>query len=166
LCLRKVYEPDKCELLIVDVMISKVLVAFDGSKYSLRALDFALELADKYSAEVVVLHVFEPPVFADPENLARISMGEAELIRDLRKSHEIILENARELVSEKAIGIKVQIEMREGSPASQIVSAAKEGKFDIIVIGHGGKGRTGEMLLGGTSERVAHLAECPVLIVK
>jgi nucleotide-binding universal stress UspA family protein len=56
--------------------------------------------------------------------------------------------------------------LREGNPASQIAAAAKEGVFDVVVLGHGGEGRLKELFLGGTSERVAHQARCAVLIVK
>jgi nucleotide-binding universal stress UspA family protein len=62
--------------------------------------------------------------------------------------------------------LAVSTELREGNPAAQIVVEASEGKFDVVVLGHGGEGRLRELFLGGTSERVAHLARCAVLIVK
>ena len=48
----------------------------------------------------------------------------------------------------------------------QVVKAAEEGKFDVIVVGHGRESKLRELFLGSTSERVAHMAKCAVLIVK
>jgi nucleotide-binding universal stress UspA family protein len=62
--------------------------------------------------------------------------------------------------------VNVAMELRDGNPPTQIVAVAVEGGFDLVVVGHGGEGRLRELILGGTSERVAHSAKCPVLIVK
>jgi nucleotide-binding universal stress UspA family protein len=56
--------------------------------------------------------------------------------------------------------------LREGDPALEIVGESKDEGFDIIVVGHHGLGRVRELFLGNISEKVAHLAPCPVVIVK
>ena len=56
--------------------------------------------------------------------------------------------------------------LKEGDPANEVVDVAKEGGFDAIVIGHKAQGKVEELFLGSVSEKVAHLASCPVIIVK
>jgi len=56
--------------------------------------------------------------------------------------------------------------MVEGRPSDEIVETAKEGNFDIVVMGSRGLGGIKEFFLGSVSDRVADEAACPVLIVK
>jgi nucleotide-binding universal stress UspA family protein len=147
-------------------MITKVLAAYDGTECADRALGFALEVAEKFNATVHVLNVLELPVFSTPEEPAAVSTGIVGFVSDLRKVHEGILSKAAEKAAALKPGVKVSTELREGNPPSEIVKVAVEGKFDVVVLGHGGAGRLKEMFLGGTSERVAHMARCAVLIVK
>ena len=148
-------------------MIRKVLVAVDGSENSGRALDFGLDLAEKFGATVTVLNVSESPVMgAVPMEPTTVS-GESMVVfaKDLRRFHEEILSKA--VAHAKAVkpGVEVFWKYVEGDPALEIVAAAKDG-FDVVVIGHRGLGRVREMFLGNISEKVAHLAPCPVVIVR
>lgn len=149
-------------------MINKVLVAVDGSENSDRALDFALDLAEKYTAAVTILNVSESPAMgAVPMEPTAVS-GESMVVfaKDLRKFHEEIL--GKSVAHAKTFKPSVEVSWKycEGDPALQIVAVAKEDGFDIIVIGHRGLGRVREMFLGNISEKVAHLAPCPVVIVR
>jgi nucleotide-binding universal stress UspA family protein len=149
-------------------LISKILVGVDGSENSDRALDFAIDLAEKYGAAVTVLNVSEPPAMGavpmEPTTVSSESL--VVFAKDLRKFHEGILSEA--VAHAKAVKPNVEVSWKyiEGSPASQIVAVAKEGCFDIVVVGHRGSGRVREMFLGNISEKVAHLAPCPVVIVR
>ena len=148
-------------------MIRKVLVAVDGSENSGRALDFGLDLAEKFGATVTVLNVSESPVMgAVPMEPTTVS-GESMVVfaKDLSRFHEEILSKA--VAHAKAVkpGVEVFWKYVEGDPALEIVAAAKDG-FDVVVIGHRGLGRVREMFLGNISEKVAHLAPCPVVIVR
>ena len=147
-------------------MISKILIAVDGTESANKTLDFGLDLAEKYSAPAIILNVLDLPVYGSPEDPLAMSAGMAGFMKDLRKSHEGILSKAAQRAAAVKPNVKVTTELREGNPPAQIVMAAAEGNFDVIVVGHGGEGRIRELFLGGTSERVAHLARCAVLIVK
>jgi len=143
------------------------LVAVDGSENSGRALDFGLDLAEKFGATVTVLNVSESPVMgAVPMEPTTVS-GESMVVfaKDLRRFHEEILSKA--VAHAKAVkpGVEVFWKYVEGDPALEIVAAAKD-DFDVVVIGHRGLGRVREMFLGNISEKVAHLAPCPVVIVR
>jgi nucleotide-binding universal stress UspA family protein len=161
-------------------LITKILVGVDGSKNSEKALDSALDLAEKFSASILILNVFQPPpelgyqanmVTQFPETgIPQETIGNqlnlSAFINDLRKMHEDILSNAAERAIKLKPMIKITTELKEGNTPSQIIATAAEGGFDLIILGHLGNSEIKEFLLGSTSERVVHQAKCAVLIVK
>ena len=62
--------------------------------------------------------------------------------------------------------LKVSMKLQEGEPADEIVAVAKEGNFDVVVMGCQGLGGIVKFFLGSVSNRVANQAPCPVLIIK
>ena len=155
-------------------MITKILVGVDGSENSEKALDKALEIADKFSAAILILNVFLPPPEFEfnlnmnqqvPEQTQGIS-GYQTIIKDFKKIHEAILSKATERATKLNPALKITAELKEGEPSSQIVETAANGEFDLIIIGHQGDSKIKELFLGSTSERVAHRAKCNVLITK
>ena len=169
-----------CELDVEELLlITKILVGVDGSKSSEKALDYALEIADKFSASILILNVFQPPpetgyltkvVSQSPASGYQDTIGDqsnlSDFIKDLRKKHENILSNAAERVIKRKPMLKITTELKEGNTPSQIIETAADGGFDLIVVGHMGESKIKEFLLGSTSERVVHQAKCAVLIVK
>ena len=94
-------------------MIGKILVVVDGSENSDRALDFALDIAEKYGAALTVLNVSEPPAMgAVPMEPTAVS-GESMVMfgKDLLKIHEEILrkavDHAKIVKPEISVSIKV-----------------------------------------------------------
>ena len=148
-------------------LIKNILVAIDGSKSADRALDFALDLATKYSAKIVLISVFEPlsvsmitlGIGLSPVNLA----GHIDGLMDFRKK---ILLNALKKARNTNSELVVTKILAEGRPSDKIVETAKEQQCDLIVIGSRGLGGIKEFFLGSVSDRVAHHAHCPVLIIK
>jgi nucleotide-binding universal stress UspA family protein len=161
-------------------LITKILVGVDGSKNSQRALDYALEIAEKFSASILILNVFQPPpevgyqtntstqfpAYMNPQNTIGNQSNLSGFIKDLREVHETILSNAAERAIKLKPLIKITTELKEGNTSSQIIATAEDGEFDLIVLGHLGGSGIKEFLLGSTSERVVHQAKCAVLIVK
>jgi nucleotide-binding universal stress UspA family protein len=144
------------------------LVAVDGSENSDRALDFGLDLAEKFGAAVRVLNVSESPAIgAVPLEPTSVS-GDSMVIfaNDLRKIHEEILNKAVAHAKTVKPDVTISWKLREGDPSMEIIAEAKEERFDVVVIGHRGQGRVKEIFLGNISEKVAHLASCPVVIVR
>jgi nucleotide-binding universal stress UspA family protein len=139
------------------------------SENSERALDFALDFADKYSAALTVINVTESSAFASvPSDMSAFS-GDSSMIvmaRDLRRFHEDLLEKALARAKNAKPNVPVSSSLREGNPASEIVSAAKMGGFDVVVVGHRGVGKVREIFLGSISEKVTHLLTCTVIIVR
>lgn len=148
------------------MLVSKILIGYDGTPCADRALEFGLDLADKYSASVVIINVVEMPVFGSPEDPVTVSAGMTGFMKDLREAHNATLAKAKEKASKLKPNLTVETTLMEGNPPDQIVATAADGGFDMVFVGHGGEGRLRELFLGGVSERVAHLARCAVVIVK
>jgi nucleotide-binding universal stress UspA family protein len=85
---------------------------------------------------------------------------------DATKIHEQIPSKAVTRAKAFRADLAVSSVLREGDPALEIVNAAKEGGFDAIVLGHRGMGKMKELFMGSISEKVVHLASCPVIIVE
>ena len=68
--------------------------------------------------------------------------------------------------SVEAEGISVDTILAEGKVAEEIVRTAKEGKFDLVIIGARGLSRVEEIMLGSVSCGVAEKAPCPVIVTK
>ena len=147
-------------------MISRILIAVDGSTHSLKGVEFGAEIAAACDASVVLFHMVRPyrmpdslRAFAKAEHMATI---DADL---LRKGAQILLAGALDVA--RAAGVKdVEIESEEGNIARGIVARAESLKADLIVVGSRGMGDVEGLLRGGVSHRVETLAKCPVLVVK
>ncbi len=147
-------------------MITKILIAVDGSKHSLKSVEYGAEVAKGLGAKVLLYHVVKPynlpdslKEFAKAEHMATI---DADL---LKKGAQHLLAGA--LDAARKAGVKdVEIETEEGPIARSIVARAKSFKADLIVVGSRGMGDAEGLLRGGVSHRVETLAKCPVLVVK
>ncbi len=139
-------------------MISKILVAYDGSEPSGRAFDFAVELASKYSAEVIVLSVARPP-----EPPVEIVETDA-VLESATDYYEQRFDELRNRAN--TLGVPLRFEVKIGHPAEQIIHMANEESVDMIVMGYRGETFVERWLLGSVSKRVLSYAHCTVTIVR
>lgn len=147
-------------------MYSKILLATDGSEFSHKAARHAAALAKIAGATVTLVNVTEPM-----NELAYIGLPGFELGLERDKMEEFqrgiaqgIIDRTGELLA--AEGVKFDTRAVIGHPARTVVEIAEQEGFDLIVVGSSGHGQTGAIFLGSVSDRVAHRAHCPVLIVK
>jgi nucleotide-binding universal stress UspA family protein len=139
-------------------MYEKILVAFDGSAPSARALYHAAQLAKTAGSEkVTILHINND--LPMPEPVLNIDLNEL-----LDEENEKVLAPAIEFLSKSEIHYETHT--FQGEPAHIITAYARDHHYDLIVIGSAGKGVIKEALLGSVSHKVAIAAHCPVLIVK
>jgi len=140
-------------------MFRKILLAYDGSEGANRALEVGIGLAKIHGAELWALAV--------QENLPRFSGTIDEVQEEKQFANEQygkLLEAAK--VKAKEAGIELKTLMRPGHPAQTIISAAQEGEFDVILVGHSGLSGVWAAFLGTTAEKVSRHAPCSVLIVR
>ena len=140
-------------------MFKKILVGYDGSKGGKAALVCAGALAERFGSQIAALWVREPlPRHSD---LPGESEGEAEAADDYFK------ERQKEVAAMAAqCGLSIACETRHGHPAKNILQVAKEGGYDLIVLGHSDHSELWGRLLGDTADRITDHAHCDVLIVK
>jgi nucleotide-binding universal stress UspA family protein len=146
-------------------MFKKILVAVDGSEHAKQALKYAVESAEKWSAELLILTVVPPisPLIYSSEFSATYL---PELEDNLFESHKRILRESEEIVNEKHLDRKVKTQLKKGRPSKIIVKTAREEDVDLIVMGSRGLGGISGSILGSTSQAVVHSCTKPILIVK
>ncbi len=151
-------------------MFEKILVPLDGSEHSVRALENAVQIAKKFGGKITLIHVYSValPVSVSPITMAETGTLAPEIVSKLveasRGAGANILADGKKRV--KAEGVQVETLLREGHIVEEILNTAKEGEFDLIVIGARGLSRIEEIFLGSVSHGVTRHAPCPVLVVK
>ena len=139
-------------------VFENILVPLDGSEYSLNALEKAVQIAKKFDGRITLINVYSVSSFnVNPSQVFAY-------VLEIRKSGELILAEGKKIV--KAEGLQVETFLKEGHIVEEILKMAREGNFDLIVIGAKGISRLKEILLGSVSYGVTTHAPCPVLIVK
>ncbi len=141
-----------------------VVVATDGSKQSLEAARHLKSFADPARiSEVSVVGVVSPyasVAFAD-EISAESQKPGAQSFGDAAAA--AVATVAAEFAD---WGPAVHERVRSGSPANEIVRAARELGAGLVVVASGSRGLSDTILLGSTAQRVQHSAPCPVLVVR
>jgi nucleotide-binding universal stress UspA family protein len=136
----------------------KILVAYDGSAEADRALDWAADLARGSAvSSVTVISVVVTLDAAPP-------IADAIDPRDSVAEHRAELDRA--IASLRAKGVAAEPQLKAGKPAEEIIDAAEDGGFDVIVVGSRGKSAAARFLMGSVSERVVRHASRPVLVVR
>jgi nucleotide-binding universal stress UspA family protein len=141
----------------------KILVATDGSKHALHAVDYAAKLVRllrSASNPVTLISVHDDIGLRS----AKSFVGSAKVADYLRELSEKELKPARKLLD--SAGVKHDIVIRTGRVAQEIVACANEGKFDLIVMGAKGRSAIADLLLGSVAQRVLATAKQPVMLVK
>jgi nucleotide-binding universal stress UspA family protein len=139
-------------------MFKQILWATDGSEYADRALVLARTLASQDGASLVALHSVEH--LTGPG--ARGAFPEA---ADEEERQAKISQQVKDLGDQ---GLKVNLQVVHGGStgaAHTIAAAAKEVSADLIVVGTRGHTALAGLLLGSVTQRLLHIAPCPVLVV-
>lgn len=138
-------------------MFNNIVLAFDGSDCSHKALQRAKAIAERFEATLWLVHVFHNPSdllgYSDYEKLFAKRKGAA----------QTVLDDARQKLGRTTF--TVQEELQEGNEAESILKVAEDSKADLIVMGTRGLGAVKGILVGSVSRKVIHYADCPVMVV-
>lgn len=138
-----------------DVVVRRMVLGYDGSAHSEKAVALAASVARKFGSTVVVVHAF--PHFPRVTTPTRADSREIHEARDLAAA---VVDRLR------ATGVEAEPDVLEGPAAEAILNAADAHEADLIVVGSRGLGQFGGLLLGSTSDRVVHYATVPVLVAR
>ncbi len=143
--------------------MQKILLATDGSEYSLESLKKVVPMIKKLEAHLTLLSVAEEvPSIRGTEGLSK---NETELlVNSINQEVEEGLERARNMF--EAEGIKVETMKKAGKPAEMICNVASSGGFELVILGDTGRGGLSELFLGSVSNKVVHQCKAHVMIVK
>ena len=144
-------------------MYDRLLLPIDTSAGSERAIEHALDAAERYDAELHVFYVVDTDAYSSypgDEYVHEFEGLESALEQAGEEAIEEVLQTA------ETAGVEVDSAIRHGVPHEEILAYAEEADVGLIVIGS--KNRSGEYrrLLGSVAERVTRMAHRPVTVVK
>jgi nucleotide-binding universal stress UspA family protein len=149
----------------------KILVPYDGSKYSKEALNEASEIAKKFGSTLYLLMVVDVSAVKPPGMLLGIMMEKklkkwsTQLLESVKTKADKILDS--EMQSCRKSGIETYYEIQTGNAVDSILKFANRHGVDLIVIGSRGISGIGKiMALGSVSRKISEEADCPVMIIR
>jgi nucleotide-binding universal stress UspA family protein len=175
-------------------MIKKILVPTDGSEHARKAVQFAGDIAGKYGAQIVLLHVLlDGATSGELRNLVKVKRLPKSVVEAMDRVEEVqlsaammpdsvpiriplpddvldavgkaILDDA-EATAQKHGAKNVKRVVERGRPAQAILSCAEKQKANLIVMGSRGLGDLKGMLVGSVSHKVSNLSPCTCVTVK
>lgn len=139
-------------------MFSRILAANDGSENAFKALGTACDLAAKYQAELHVILVEEVPALP-------LSLSEVQEVKGAEDKQVRAHIKRAEIMASRA-GVTLECHVFTGHVVRNVVDFANDNAFDLLVIGATGHAAFYEQMMGTRADRIAHMAHCPVLIVR
>lgn len=173
-------------------MMKNILCALDGSDYADRALDLAIEMANRFDSRLVLFHVLmrnldasEIRRFSEIEGITEESISEVQRLQNVDSRIEVghpfdvkgipsatlielgkhILGSARALANEKGVS-DVSTIIGDGDPAARILSCAEQETADCIIMGSRGLSDIKALLQGSVSRKVSNRAVCTIVTVR
>jgi universal stress protein A len=143
--------------------ISRILVPVDFGPHSNRAMHYAAELATQFGARVELLHVVEDPFVSGAWSSEVYMPSMPELLVELTAKARLRL---GDLKATLPAALAAEAAVVVGHPRETIPDHARDGRFDLIVMGTHGRSGLSHLVLGSVAERVLRNAPCPVLIVR
>ena len=144
--------------------LARILVPTDLSPASLTALDYAAGLAQPFNAEVVVIFVVEPIVYATPGDLYGAAADLGPVLQEQERSGRLQLQKLHARYGKKIA--KLRVVQQTGTPYTTIAAAAKKLRADLIVMSTHGRTGLSHLFLGSVAEKIVRTSPCPVLTVR
>ena len=142
-------------------MVQTIAVGTDGSDTAAKAVDFAMDMAERYGAKLIIASAYKP---VSEDRLRKEQVDAPQEIQwSINPSEEVdkTLRAVEETAKER--GLKYASEARNGDPADVLCDIAEAHEADVLVVGNKGMERR---ILGSVPNSVSHKAPCSVMIVK
>jgi nucleotide-binding universal stress UspA family protein len=140
-------------------MFKKILIAYDGSGGARAALRVGIGLAKSLSAELHSISVEEHL----PHYAATIDE-----VQDAKERIDQYFHTLTKEARDQALlsGVELQAAIRQGHEVETIVTYAREGQFDLLLVGYHGHSRIFDRFMGSTAQSILRLSPCSVLLAK
>lgn len=146
--------------------MKKMLVAYDGSDASKKALNLVMKCANKED-EITLLTVV--PAELAESSFTKMLLPTIDLSTIVKSGSfkDKAVDSLSKLTKEIEHSVKsVEVAVESGDPADEILMAAKKHQADIIILGYKGYGKEGRFLLGSVTDKVVRHASVSVLVVR
>jgi universal stress protein A len=138
-----------------------IIVTTDLSEYSLRALPYAVGLAERFEAQLKLVCVSEPAI-----QVADVAFVGIDPVLSQHQHSAVIRDGLAKIVAGLPKTLDVEAKVLEGVAVDQIVKYAQETNADLIVSCTHGRTGFAHVLMGSTAEALVRRAPCPVLTLK
>ena len=136
--------------------LKKVLLAYDGSENSRKALEWLLNFAPQTTILTVIVKVLEFPGY--------IESGLDEVVKLMRENQEEQMEKLTEVFTQKELAAKTIV--LDGDPAARLIEYATKERVDLVICGTRGMGGFESLLLGSVAHKLVTHSPVPVLVIK
>ena len=149
--------------------IQKILYATDLSENSSYAFLYAIDMANRHGAKIIILHAIEPiPAYAelyveDKDEFKRKQHDE--LVQSMQNHLQAFCKKTETETGLSCVELVSKILVTVGHPPEEILNAANKEGCDVIVIGTHGKGFLTHSFLGSVSNAVLHRTQKPVFTI-
>jgi len=139
-------------------MLNRIIVAVDGSEHSKKAIQYTINLANKFQSEVWVVHAFSQisELFGYDDF--------QKIVSKLKGAGQVVMDDA--LKEFEGVSFKIHEELLQGPAAQAILTVAQTRKADMIVMGTRGMGAVKGFLFGSVSSKIVQHAPCTVMVVR
>ena len=147
-------------------MYEKILVPTDGSTVAENAVEHALDIAERYGAEVHALYVVDVDSMSlalGAEQLDRIEQGQFGEMEEVKSKADEATGYVADRAAER--GLDVVEHVSSGRPHEKVADYAADSDVDLVVMGSHGRSGVTRALLGSVTERTLRATDAPVLVV-
>jgi len=145
--------------------VKHILVLSRSTEDCCRALHYGVSLAQKYGAELFILHVIHDPFSAEGWNLPIPFLRS--LKEEQQKMREDIKKELDEIVaSEKTRGLTIKEFIKEGAPVDEVLKMVEKEKIDLMIMPAHEEGRLEHLLFSRDNEKLIRAMPCSILLVK
>ncbi|HYG00695.1 MAG TPA: universal stress protein [Candidatus Saccharimonadales bacterium] len=153
-----------------NMKFTKILVPIDGSKNSMKAVEYGIDIAQIYGCDLIVLHVlFSQSGFAFHTETVTGTITTSsldDLNNEARQDAERLFDEVKKISERTKIKVITEVVVTVISVVEAILSYAEKEDIDLIVVGSKGRSGWKKLILGSIASGISTYAHCPVLIVK
>jgi nucleotide-binding universal stress UspA family protein len=148
----------------VDELPKRIIVPLDGSDFSFRAAQYAINLARLTGGEIICIHVIAEIPYIEYMTPAGLTVPR--YIQEAKKQTEEWFSAVKSEAAKKGVKVIAEAIFNPPSVAESIIDYAFEQKADLIIIGTRGRSALKRIVLGSVASAVVAHAGCPVLVIR